>query len=322
MSEFHIHDTGYKYLFSHAELVQELVEGFLPTELCAMLDFTTLSLVSGSYITPAMKHKEDDAVWRVQMGDKFVYLYLLLEFQSTVDEAMPIRMMQYVASLYESLVKTKEANPKQLPAVIPIVLYNGEERWKVATDIHQLIECPSVLKPYQPSLRYLLLDEGAYDEHELLGTNNIVASVFAMENATDHHQVRHVLSHLAGAIAQHPAKERMDKALAKWAGYFLNKAHPQIQIDEKSLTSGEVSMLAVNVHKWAEGFKNEGIQQGVQQGIQQGKSSLLKSMLTMKFPNTDLTRYQLAIDDAAEDDLMRYSMRLLSARSVEEVFKD
>ena len=77
-------------------------------------------------------------------------------------------------------------------------------------------------------------------------------------------------------------------------------------------------MLAVNVHKWAEGFKNE----GVQQGIQQGKSSLLKSMLTMKFPNTDLTRYQLAIDNAAEDDLMRYSMRLLSARSVEEVFKD
>jgi hypothetical protein len=105
----------------------------------------------------------------------------------------------------------------------------------------------------------------------------------------------------------------MDKALAKWAGYFLNKAHPQIQIDEKSLTSGEVSMLAVNVHKWAEGFKNE--------GIHQGKSSLLKSMLAMKFPNTDLTRYQLAIDSAAEDDLMRYSMRLLSAGSVEEVFK-
>lgn len=167
------------------------------------------------------------------------------------------------------------------------MLYNGEERWKVATDINQLIECSSVVKPYQPSLRYLLLDEGAYDEHELLGTNNIVASVFAMENATDHHQVRHVLSHLAGAIAQHPSKERMDKALAKWA----------------------------------EGFKNEGVQQGIQQGIQQGKSSLLKSMLAMKFPNTDLTRYQLAIDNAAEDDLMRYSMRLLSAGSVEEVFK-
>ena len=195
------------------------------------------------------------------------------------------------------MVKTKEANPKQLPPVIPIVLYNGEERWKVATDINQLIECPSVLKPYQPSLRYLLLDEGAYDEHELLGTNNIVASVFAMENATDHHQVRHVLSHLAGAIAQHPSKERMDKALAKWAGYFLNKAHPQIQIDE------------------------QGVQQGIQQGIQQGKSSLLKSMLAMKFPNTDLTRYQLVIDNAAEDDLMRYSMRLLCAGSVEEVFK-
>lgn len=131
-----------------------------------------------------------------------------------------------------------------------------------------------------------------------------------------------MLSHLAGAIAQHPAKEHLDKAMTKWAGYFLNKAHPQIQIDEKSLTSGEVSMLAVNVHKWAEGFKNEGVQQGIQQGIQQGKSFLFKNMLAMKFQHTDLTPYQSAIDNAAEDDLMRYSMRLLNASKIEEVFQD
>jgi len=37
MSEHHQHDTGYKYLFSHAELVQELIEGFLPAELTALL---------------------------------------------------------------------------------------------------------------------------------------------------------------------------------------------------------------------------------------------------------------------------------------------
>lgn len=326
MSEHHQHDTGYKYLFSHAELVQELVEGFLPAELTALLDFESLTPVSGSYITPSMKHKEDDSVWRVNMGDKYLYLYLLLEFQSTVDDTMPIRMMQYVGALYEALVKAKEAHPKQLPPVIPVVLYNGDDRWKVATDINQLIDCPSVLKPYQPSLRYLLLDEGAYDKHTLLGTNNIVASVFAMENTSDHHQARVVLDHLIEAINAHPAKERVDKAITKWAGYFLRRQYPQITIDDKSLATGETSMLATNVEKWYTGIKQEGVQQGVQQGIQQGiqqgKSSLLRGMLAIKFPNSDLSRYQKAIDNAAEEELMRYSMRLLTVNNIDDVFKD
>jgi predicted transposase/invertase (TIGR01784 family) len=104
MSEHQSHDTGYKYLFSHAELVQELIEGFAPAELLPLLDFNSLTPVQGSYITPSMKSKEEDAVWRINMGDKPLYLYLLLEFQSSVDATMPVRMLQYVGALYESLI--------------------------------------------------------------------------------------------------------------------------------------------------------------------------------------------------------------------------
>ena len=35
----HLHDSGYKYLFSHAELVQELLEAFAPPGVSALLDF-------------------------------------------------------------------------------------------------------------------------------------------------------------------------------------------------------------------------------------------------------------------------------------------
>ncbi|MCL5796974.1 MAG: Rpn family recombination-promoting nuclease/putative transposase, partial [Gammaproteobacteria bacterium] len=54
MSETQHHDTGYKLLFSHAELVQQLLEGFAPPELVRLLDFSTLKLANGSYVTPAM----------------------------------------------------------------------------------------------------------------------------------------------------------------------------------------------------------------------------------------------------------------------------
>ena len=46
------HDTGYKELFSYPEFVQQLVEGFAPPELAELMDFTSLTNHSGSYITP------------------------------------------------------------------------------------------------------------------------------------------------------------------------------------------------------------------------------------------------------------------------------
>jgi hypothetical protein len=45
-------------------------------------------------------------------------------------------------------------------------------------------------------------------------------------------------------------------------------------------------------------------------------------MLAIKFPSADLSRYQRSIDNAAEEELLRYSMRMLTANTIDDVFKD
>ena len=42
------HDTGYKELFSHPEFVQQLIEGFAPSEIGELMDFRTLTNHSGN----------------------------------------------------------------------------------------------------------------------------------------------------------------------------------------------------------------------------------------------------------------------------------
>jgi hypothetical protein len=91
MSHNH-HDTGYKALFSHPEFVQQLIEGFAPPEIAQLMDFSTLENHSGNYPdkggTPLFQEKIEDRVWSVQVswnGLRLrIFLYLLLEFQSTV----------------------------------------------------------------------------------------------------------------------------------------------------------------------------------------------------------------------------------------------
>ncbi len=72
---------------------------------------------------------EDDVVWRVRAGDGWLYVYLLLEFQSTVDRHMAVRIMSYVGLLYQDLLRTGAVSRgKPLPPVVPVVLYNGQSQ--------------------------------------------------------------------------------------------------------------------------------------------------------------------------------------------------
>jgi predicted transposase/invertase (TIGR01784 family) len=163
------HDSSYKYLFSIPEMVRDLVLGFIPDDWLHSLDFTTLEKVSGSYVSEDFKQREDDVVWRVKVGEDWVYLYLLIEFQSSVDKYMALRMMVYVGLLYQDLIKqgvTLENG--QLPPVLPIVLYNGSAKWTAATNVADLIPTvPGLVQQFKPSLNYLLIDENRYSEAEL-----------------------------------------------------------------------------------------------------------------------------------------------------------
>ncbi|MCI5120507.1 MAG: transposase, partial [Candidatus Electrothrix sp. AUS4] len=152
------YQNSYKLLFSHARMVEDLLKGFVREEWVEQLDFSTLEKVSESYVSDDIRDREDDIVWRVRWGKDWIYIYLLLEFQSTVDRWMSVRIMTYVGLLYQDLIRTgRLSDRKKLPPVFPIVLYNGKTSWNAATDIRELVEeVPGSLGRYQPSMRYLL----------------------------------------------------------------------------------------------------------------------------------------------------------------------
>ncbi len=298
MSETQHHDTGYKLLFSHAELVQQLLEGFAPPELVRLLDFSTLKLANGSYVTPAMKQREDDVVWSVSMGDNTLYLYILLEFQSTVDAAMPVRMMQYVAALYESLIKEKSINPSEgLPPVFPIVLYNGDQRWQVSTNIGELINCPTVLKPYQPNIAYYLLDEGAYSESELNSVHNAVAAVFSLENATNYETAVNAIDRMAQAIQALPNKQRIDKAISYWIKRHLQRNLPEVIIPQTEQLLEDTSMLATNMQKWYHNAQAQGKQEGKQEGERSKAMQIALNLLDLLDDATIALKTGLTLDE-------------------------
>ena len=339
----HLHDSGYKYLFSHAELVQELLETFAPPGVSELLDYTTLRLESGNYVTPAMKPRADDLVWSVELQGRRIYLYLLLEFQSTPDDTMPMRMLQYVAALYDHLWRSKAVDIADgLPPVLPIVLYNGDARWRQSSELYSLIRPhPPVLKPFQPQLKFWLLDEGAFPAAELEDMQRVMAAIFCFEHTPDTAAAKRAIRNLADAIAQSPFKQRLDRVLAHWVKYRLETRMPGLNTpDAEELTRG-INMLETNIDRWeaqaiARGVQQgiqqgmqqgmqrgiqQGMQQGVQQGMQLGEALLLQRLLTRRFGELSAAQ-QAKLAAATPAQLETWGDRVLDASSLDEVFGD
>ena len=70
----------------------------------------------------------------------WLYLVVMLEFQSTVDHLMPLRIRNYVDRFHmEQWRGRRFRSTDRLAPVLPIVLYNGKLRWTAARRVIDLV---------------------------------------------------------------------------------------------------------------------------------------------------------------------------------------
>ena len=89
----HIHDFGYKRLFSNVTIFRQLLESFVDEPWVKELDFSTAETIDHSFISDNYRETESDLIYRVKLYGEDVLIYLLLEFQSSVDKFISVRVL-------------------------------------------------------------------------------------------------------------------------------------------------------------------------------------------------------------------------------------
>ena len=179
-----IHDSGYKKLFANQTIFRQLLETFVNQEWVNQLDFSTCETLDKSFISQHYQETESDLIYKVQLLNHEVYIYILIEFQSTVDPFMALRVLNYITNFYMDYIANHK-QVKKLPAVFPIVLYNGEDRWTAPTNLSDLIEQAPSLGAFTLAFRYFLIAENQYSQQALLKIRNIVSTLFLAESHYD-----------------------------------------------------------------------------------------------------------------------------------------
>lgn len=291
------HDRFFKESFSRPEVARDFLSNYLPPAVVSNLDLNTLNLQSDSFIDPDLQAQYSDLLYQVETADgQPGFVYLLLEHKSNPDPLTPFQLLRYLVRIWERALRDKV---KQLPPIIPLVIYHGRRRWRVATDFGELFKGAEALRPYWPTFRYEVQDLGVYSDEEIQGMIRTQLAVLLLKNILDP-RLNERLPYIFGLFEQLANKQTALEYLETMLRYLSVAAEgmtPEVlsQALEETLGDEEGEIMPTLAERWIE----QGMQQGMQQGVQALRDSILES-LSLRF---DMAPAGLAEQLAAVHDL-------------------
>ena len=273
-----LQDYGYKDLFGHRELIYDLVTHFFQTKDMSAIDVNSLEKINAHYIDEKYRRRENDVVWKMRVADEWVYLYLMLEFQSKTDKYMAIRLMGYISLLYQDLIKSKILGKKRkLPPILPWVIYTGETTWSAPQHSYELLEptIPNVLKKHFPCFHYRVLDIGHYrlkkgDSEK----NNLIIPLIELEQCVyDRTYAQSVIKRLAKQLRS-SEHDSLRRAFSIYINRVLNLKG--MHSDNGYDTEEDLDMLAERMKAYDQKIQKEAREAGIEEGIQKGRQEGIK----------------------------------------------
>ena len=273
-------DGIHKFAYRRPELFADLVRLVAPA-VAAELDFASAEELPAAYVQPAgdrLAQRFGDMAWRVPRRGGGVELVVLIEFQSTVDQDMARRMRDYRRLARERLA----ARGNGPPALLPIVLYNGSDRWIASGAATALPEwslaSQLVLAPFQ-DWDYVLLSL------EWLRSSGRLASLPLANRsaATLRLQAERMPADLLARFRQEwtrfagDADAGMRRVLHAWTAALLadmggaESALPPLA--ELEGLQGGTDMATVSealFDEWFAGVRAEHLAEGIKQGMERG----------------------------------------------------
>lgn len=284
------HDTSYRFLLSSKKLFVELLRSFINKGWVQAVDEENVQEIPHSFVLQDFKRQEADLVYRVKLNGQDVVFYLLLEMQSSVDFRMPYRLLLYQVEIWRYLLQNEEdalSNRKtfQLPPIVPIVLYNGKQKWSAELEFRKLLANENLFGSELVNFEYLLIDVARYTEEELLSLSNTIGSVFLLDQTEDQEQLLNRLGKLMNTIQQLPA-DSQQKFVAWMANILLQKLpenEPNLQQFIQNV-KGDASFMGL------EKILDDIERRGQHKGEQKGKEDVAKQLIRMGMDDSSIAQ--------------------------------
>lgn len=308
MSVPHPHDVFVRDFLADIDQARAFFRLLLPPAFQTEFDLDALAAEPTNLIDETLNELQSDLLFSLttRSGEPR-QLYLLFEHKSYLDPGLLAQLLGYLGRLY--------GKQRQRAPILPLVLYHGMARFTLPRrfgDEFALITAQQeLLRPYLPDFGYLLYDLGDWQP---TAEPPLAIQVFleALRGAAsgDLERTRRLLE-LAARLFGERNGARIVHALLTYLFYVTPLppdtvrgllSHPRPELENAMLTAAQ-----------------QLYERGHREGKIEGEVKLLKQLLEHKFGPLP-KRIERLVTSADEAALRTWSLRLLSAATLNEVF--
>jgi predicted transposase/invertase (TIGR01784 family) len=251
------HDAGYKKILSSKENFLRFIERYVHEPWTADISRDDVELVNKSFVTDEYRLLDSDVIYKLKIGNSDVYFYFLIELQSRVDFTMPFRLLKYMVALLDEIFQNTPEDVRtrkgfKLPAVVPIILYNGDDNWTQVRRFSGYTKNAEIFGDCIIDFRYLLFDLKRTDDSALSSPEQLLDAVFSFD------------------------KERLmdeDGILPEELSEWWEKKTKKLSENDKFTLFGWI------LHILCKGIVTEGINEIFENSIKKGDKSTMKHSL-------------------------------------------
>ncbi|MDE6054886.1 MAG: Rpn family recombination-promoting nuclease/putative transposase, partial [Lachnospiraceae bacterium] len=177
-----LYDKGYKRIFSIKKNFLDFIKKYIGFDWMMELTERDLELIDKEYVTDQFDTYESDLVYRVDTRAGSIYLFFLFELQSYNDFTMPFRLLVYMTAIWLDYFKNSDKNKRKqkryrLPAIMSIVLHNGERSWTAAHRFREMIGQEELFGKYVVDFEYVLVSVKSLAVSKIKSSNTLIDNI-------------------------------------------------------------------------------------------------------------------------------------------------
>jgi predicted transposase/invertase (TIGR01784 family) len=255
---------------------------------------------------------DSDLIYKLKLNGSDVYFYILVELQSSVDFTMPFRLLKYMVALLDKIFQKADPNARgrkdyRLPAVVPIILYNGCDAWTSVRTFREYTENWEVFGGSIINFEYLLFDLKRTDEETILSSRRLLDIIFALDQNRISKNDFDAVAERLGKINRDLAGDDLS-ALSKWAKYVIFKGKVPPDFEEnfiKYLTKGDGNTMKHALEIWADEWREDGMAEGMAKGMAKGERKAKLDAARKMLAYGDDTNKVAEVTGLTIDDVLR-----------------
>ena len=292
------HDATFKEVFSQKR-AKDFIENNIPKEALDVIDMESLELIKDIFINEELQESFSDLIYRVKINNKNAYISFLLEHKSYRDKLAIFQLNKYILESWITIIQ--KDNTEELPIIIPMLIYHGQEKWNLKTDLRDMIpgfdELPNYFKKRVPVFKYDFFNIGEYKESDFKKLTRLTAMMLKAFKDAFEKDLEVVLENFLIALEEIEKEESLETIIYYGEIYLRyieltnsNATEEDIKEGIRKLDGkGAVTMsilerrellgIEKGIEKGIAKGRREGIQEGRQEGKLEGIKKVAKNLL-------------------------------------------